>query len=204
MADRIANRNRKIFFINDQYRWEFNYVLTWLLIDVIGRRQRKIKAVEIRKRKHDKQKKCSTKKLQRKSKTITQKSKGNPLKIQQQSSSVSRSQPFPIINGDYEKMPPRLSNSNTIGTTPNSTGKTTIITPSTEPVISKKSKSKNKENTIYETEEGMMYTASEPTKGRSNQIRDYTQVRSRRSNKKKVDYRRANDRGLDSHASFRI
>ena len=57
MADRIANRNRKIFFINDQYRWEFNYVLTWLLIDVIGRRQRKIKAVEIRKRKHDKQKK---------------------------------------------------------------------------------------------------------------------------------------------------
>ena len=47
----------KFFFINDQYRWEFNYVLTWLLIDVIGRRQRKIKAVEIRKRKHDKQKK---------------------------------------------------------------------------------------------------------------------------------------------------
>lgn len=56
MADRIANRNRKIFCINDQYRWEFNYVLTWLLIDVIGRRQRKIKAIEIRKRKHDKQK----------------------------------------------------------------------------------------------------------------------------------------------------
>ena len=101
-------------------------------------------------------------------------------------------------------MPPRLSDSNTIGSTPNSTGKTTIITPLTEPVISKKSKSKNKENTIYETEEGMMYTASEPTKGRSNQIRDYTQVRSRRSNKKKVDYRRANDRGLDSHAFFRI
>ena len=24
----------KFFFINDQYRWEFNYVLTWLLIDV--------------------------------------------------------------------------------------------------------------------------------------------------------------------------
>ena len=53
MADRIANRNRKIFCINDQYRWEFNYVLTWLLIDVIGRKQRKIKAIEIKKRKHD-------------------------------------------------------------------------------------------------------------------------------------------------------
>ena len=114
------------------------------------------------------------------------KNKGNPLKVQEQSSSVSRSQPIPIINGDYEKMPPRLSDSNTIDSTPNSTGKTTIITPSTEPVISKKSKSKNKENTIYENEEDMMYTASEPTKGRSHQIRDYTQVRSRRSNKKKL------------------
>ena len=41
----------------------------------IGRRQRNIKAIEIRKRKHDKQKKSSAKKLQRKSKIITQKIK---------------------------------------------------------------------------------------------------------------------------------
>ena len=134
---------------------------------------------------------------------ITQKNKRNSLNIQQ-SLSIPKSQPFPITNDDYEKMPPRLYDSNTVDSTPNSTGKGTIITPSTEPVMSKKSMSKNKENTLYETEEGMMYSTSEPTKGRSNQVRDYTPVRSRRSNKKKVDYRRANDRGLDSHASFRI
>ena len=101
-------------------------------------------------------------------------------------------------------MPPKLYDSNTIYSTPNSTGKGTIIIPSNEPVISKKSRSKNKENTIYETEEGMMYSASEPTKSRSYQIRDYTPVQPRRSNKRKVDYRLVNDRGLDSHASFRI
>ena len=82
-------------------------------------------------------KKMFNQETSKKVKNHNTKNKGNPLKIRQQSSSVSRSQPIPIINGDYEKMPPRLSDSNTIDSTPNSTGKTTIITPSTEPVISK-------------------------------------------------------------------
>ena len=203
MADRIANKNRKIFFINDQYRWEFNYVLTWLLIDIIGRKQRKIKAFEIRKRRQVKQRQSSLRKVPRHSKVILQNSKASQSKPRQPLSLLG-SQPRPVINVEDEKMPPWSPESQTIDSMSNGVGKRTIKIPSTASTLSKKSKPKNKENTLYETEEGLMYPSFSSSKSSSNQTENYTDFRSRRASKKKVDYRRANDRGLDSHASFRI
>ena len=50
----------------------------------------------------------------------------------------------------------------------------------------------------------MMYSSSAPASNKSTSIDRDTKARTRRSTQTKVDYRRANDRGLESHASFRI
>ena len=51
-----------------------------------------------------------------------------------------------------------------------------------------------------------MYSSSAPASNKSTSIDRDTKARTRtrRSTQTKVDYRRANDRGLESHASFRI
>ena len=149
-------------------------MLNWIVMDIIGRKQRKLKSVRIRKNKKP---------------TV----KRNTSKIKNKNRFENKKEQLPKQ---------KVNNLNEI--TPERNNKRKHSVPSSEQKSSRKANVKEKENTIIDNEDKMMYSSSAPASNKSASIGRDTKARPRRATQTKVDYRRANDRGLESHASFRI
>lgn len=127
----------------------------------------------------------------------------------------SRTEQRPSIKSNMDKVPLRLQ-----GNTPtsNNNRKHTPTTDlfkktssnhhmknniATEPVKKRekyKNSTTNKENNENDFEEEIIFSSSAPSKSHNIGVED----KKRKTRGKKIDYRRANDRGLDSHASFKL
>ena len=203
-ADFIANKNPKIFYIRGDakyYRYEFNFVLCWLLQDMIGH--------EMRRHNNKTFRKASFYNSDNKLKVLKKK---QILKGKEKKNSSTHSQSWSVLNENMEKEPlrfqeniPTSSKSETkVSPVRNQSSKIASVSKNLRnvyaPVKSRRKSNTNwanKENEASDLEEQTMAPSSAP-------IKLNTDWKERKTRGRKINYKRANDRGLDSYASLEL